>query len=236
MKQRILVINPNSTQTVTEHMSAALEGFRFRDGPEIVCETLRSGPPGIETQAHVDGATRNLLDYFDKRREKRRADAVVIGCFSDPGLVALRETLGRPVYGMGACSYLTAAALGERFGVISVVSGAIARHKRYIHSLGLDHRLAGDIAVDMSVVELSKEGVVWKRMAATGQALRDRHGADVVIMGCAGMSRYRNRLEDYLGIAVIDPVQAAVGMAMGALLARRSTTGDARAAGGKGKR
>jgi allantoin racemase len=230
MKQRILVINPNSTQTVTDHMNSALEGFRFRDGPEIVCETLRSGPPGIETQAHVDGATRNLLEYFEAAQKRQRPDAVVVGCFSDPGLVALRETLGRPVYGMGACSYLTAAALGERFGVISVVSSAIARHKRYIRSLGLDHKLAGDIAVDMSVVELSKESIAWKRMAATGRVLRDEHGADVVIMGCAGMSRYRNRLEDHLGIAVIDPVQAAVGMAMGALLGRRSTTGTARAA------
>ena len=134
MRERILVINPNSTQAVTDHMNVALDVFRFPAGPEIVCETLKSGPPGIETQAHVDAATANLLAWFDQVSERKHAAAAVVGCFSDPGLIALRQTLTMPVFGMGESSYLTAAATGESFGVIAVVSASIARHKRTVPS------------------------------------------------------------------------------------------------------
>ena len=221
MTERILIINPNSTQEITDHMSAALEAFRFPGGPQLVCETLRSGPPGIETQAHVDAATANLIEWFEQAPERKRADAVVIGCFSDPGVVALRERLTMPIFGMGASSYLTAAALGDRFGVISVVSAAVRRHKRAIRALGLTDQLAGDLAIDLSVVELSNEDAAWKRLVAVGQKLRDDCGAAVVILGCAGMARYRSRLEQNLGVAVIEPTQAATGMALTAVLARR---------------
>ena len=57
-------------------------------------------------------------------------------------------------------------------------------------------------------------------MMATGRALRDEDEADVLVLGCAGMARYRERLEDALGIPVVDPVQAAVGMAISVLVPR----------------
>jgi allantoin racemase len=49
----------------------------------------------------------------------------------------------------------------------------------------------------------------------TGKKLRDDHGADVVVMGCAGMAPYRKRLQNALGIPVVEPTQAAVAMAIG---------------------
>ena len=225
MKQRVLIVNPNCLQTVTDSMSAALEGYRFPGGPQIECATLKTGPPGIETQAHVDCAAKLLFEWFAEKPARRQADAVVVGCFSDPGLFALREALPSPVFGIGESSYLCAAALGERFGVIAIMTQGISRHRRAQHALGLQHKLAGELAIDLGVAELSKEGLVWKRMRAVGKKLRDEHGADVLIMGCAGMARYRDRLEDHLRVPVIDPTQAAVGMALGVLLAKRAAGG-----------
>jgi allantoin racemase len=230
MSERILVINPNSTQAITDHMSAALGGMRLAGSPEIVCETLKSGPPGIETQAHVDGATAHLLAWFDEAPERKRADAAVVGCFSDPGLVALRQTLAMPVFGMGESSYLTAVAMGERFGIVAVVTASIGRHKRALRMLGLEHRLAGDIAVNLPVVELEREETAWARLTAVGKQLRDDCGADVIVMGCSGMARYRERLQDYLRVPVIDPTQAATGMALAAVLSRRALRQSSRAA------
>ena len=80
--------------------------------------------------------------------------------------------------------------------------------------MGIADRVAGEVAVDLPVVELSDEAKTKSRMLAVGQALKDTHGADVLVMGCAGMARYRAPLEDALGIPVIDPTQAAVGMAL----------------------
>ena len=231
MSQTIFVINPNSTAAVTGHISLALEPFRFPGGPAIVCETLNSGPPGIETQAHVDGISEKLIAYFEQHPQHGKADAVVLACFSDPGLHAMRETLPCPVYGSAECAYLTAVATADRFGVISILSRAIPRHKRQVRLLGLEHKLAEDLAIEIGVLGLSNESVTFGRMREVGRSLRDQYGARVIIMGCAGMARYRARLEDDLKLPVIDPTQAGVAIALGALLARRAgQSADQRAA------
>jgi Asp/Glu/hydantoin racemase len=232
MSETILVVNPNSTQAVTDAMSAALERFRAPGGPRIRCETLRSGPPGVETQAHVDGITEKLLAEFERNPDWRASDVVVVACFSDPGVAALREVLRQPVLGIAECSYLSAAALAERFGVIAILSRSIPRHRRQQRVVGVDHRVAGEVALELGVVELSREDVTWERMVAAGTRLRDEHGAGAIVMGCAGMARYRDRLEDRLGLPVVDPTQSAVAMALGLVLARQSarTPAAARAA------
>ena len=70
----------------------------------------------------------------------------------------------------------------------------------------------------LGVTELADELRTYERMAATGRSLRDSHGADVIVMGCAGMARYRARLEAELGIPVVEPTQAATAMALGRVL------------------
>jgi len=219
MTQTLFVINPNSTQAVTDHISLALEPFRIANGPAIVCETLRSGPPGIESQAHVDGISEKLIEYFATHPQYANADAMVLACFSDPGFHAMRETLACPVYGSAECAYLTAAAMADRFGVISILSRAIPRHKRQVRLMGLEHKLAEDLAIEIGVVDLAQEDLTFARMREVGATLKNRHGARVLIMGCAGMARYRARLEETLDIPVIDPTQAAVSMALGRMLA-----------------
>ena len=221
MDRTLFVINPNSTQEVTDQISLALQAYRIAGGPNIVCDTLRSGPPGIETQAHVDGSSERLLAYFEAHPQHAKADAVVLACFSDPGFYALRETLSCPVYGSAECAYLTAAGMGPKFGVISILSRAIARHKRQVRLLGLEHKLAEDLAIEIGVTGLSQEDLTFRRMKEVGTTLVQEHGAGVIIMGCAGMARYRARLEDALKVPVIDPTQAAVGIALGNLLARQ---------------
>jgi Asp/Glu/hydantoin racemase len=223
MSQTIFVINPNSTQAVTDHIDLALEPFRFPGGPVIECDTLRNGPPGIETQAHVDGISEKLLAYFEQHPQRTKSDAVVLACFSDPGFHALREVLTCPVYGSAECAYLTAAALADRFGVISILSRSVPRHKRQVRLLGLEHKLAEDLPIEIGVVGLSDEAVTFARMREVGATLKEKHGARAIIMGCAGMARYRARLEAALDLPVVDPTQAAVAMAVGQVLARRAS-------------
>ena len=223
MKQTLLVINPNSSQVVTDHISLALEIFRRPDGPQIVCETLTSGPPGIESQAHVDGISEKLIAWFDAHPHYRRVDALVLACFSDPGMVAMRETLDYPVFGSAECAYLTAASMADKFGVISIMSRAIGRHKKQVRLMGLEHKLAEDLPIEVNVVDLVKEDLTYTRMLSVGKTLIDKHGARVIIMGCAGMARYRARLEGELKVPVIDPTQAGVAMAIGHLLVRNAS-------------
>jgi allantoin racemase len=71
--------------------------------------------------------------------------------------------------------------------------------------------------VGLPVAELSDEAKTLGRMIDAGRRLRDDHGADVLIMGCAGMARYRQPLEEALDLPVVEPTQAAVTMAIGAV-------------------
>ncbi|MEY3653391.1 MAG: hypothetical protein RL739_1561, partial [Pseudomonadota bacterium] len=142
--------------------------------------------------------------------------------FSDPGLFAMREVLPCPVIGCAEASYHAASAMADKFGVISILARAVPRHLRQIRHLGLDHKLARDLPIEVNVVNLGDESLTFTRMRDVGQRLVHEYGAGVVIMGCAGMARYRQRLEDFLKVPVIDPTQAGVALAMGRVLAQQA--------------
>ncbi len=217
-RARIRVVNPNSNAAVTSGIDAALEFLRFADGPEIVCSTLEQGPFGIETQADVESVTMPLRRLVEADNQ---SDAFVIACYSDPGLHLCREGTIRPVFGIAECGVLTALARAERFGVVAIRQRSIRRHLRYLRQMGLVDRLAGERPLEMSVAESAGAGTL-KRLIEIGRELKDADGADAVILGCAGMACHRKPLEDALGIPVIDPTQAAVTMALGAVqLARQ---------------
>ncbi|MBV8535386.1 MAG: Asp/Glu racemase, partial [Alphaproteobacteria bacterium] len=80
--------------------------------------------------------------------------------------------------------------------------------------MGLTERMGGDRAIDLKVVELADDQRTLSRMIEVGTALREEDGADVLVMGCAGMARYRDRLQAAVGVPVVEPTQAAVGMAL----------------------
>ena len=209
---RILVINPNSTAAVTHGIDQALEPLRMAGGPQFECVTLAEGPPGIQTQQHVDGVIGPLSRIIAQRQ--RDCDAFVIACYSDPGLHSAREVTAKPVLGIAECGVLTALTLGQRFGVIAILPSSIARHLRYLGAMGLTDRLAAELAVGLQVIELADTTRTRQRMIDTGRRLVADHGADVIIMGCAGMAQYRKPLEDSLGVPVVEPTQAAAGMAL----------------------
>ena len=212
--QRIVVINPNSTQACTDGIDEALEPLRFVDGPKLDCLTLAEGPPGIESQVTSDGVIGPICDTI--RREDNRAAAFVIACFSDPGLHAAREITRKPVVGIAEASYAAAIQLGERFGVIAILENSAVRQRRYVRQLGLSTRYAESLPIGVGVVELETNGVA-ERMIEAGRALIEDHGADVLILGCAGMARQREPVERALGVPVIDPSQAAAAQAIAAV-------------------
>ena len=217
-QQHILVINPNSDESVTEGMIRELKGFHFSEGPRIECVSLSDGPFGIESQADIEAVTLPLRKMVS---ESRNVDAFVIACYSDPGLHVCREASEKPVFGIQECGVLTAMSLGDRFGVIALQERSIRRHLRYLRQMGVMERLAGERAASLSVREsVSGKGTFEKLLKAAKQ-LRDSDQADTIILGCAGMATHRAKLESVIGIPVIAPVQAAVSMAMHSLLITR---------------
>jgi allantoin racemase len=213
-RPRIMVINPNSNRVVTAGLAEALKPLMFDNGPEIVCETLAEGPFGIESQADVDSVAMPLRRLVEN---DTGTAAFVIACYSDPGLHVCREATTRPVLGIAECGVLTALTRAETFGVIAIAQRSIRRHLRYLRQIGLLDRLAGERPLDMSVAETASGEGTLAKMITIGRALRNEDGAGAIVMGCAGMARHRKALEEALGIPVIDPTQAAVTMALGAV-------------------
>ncbi|WP_224814269.1 aspartate/glutamate racemase family protein [Hasllibacter sp. MH4015] len=210
-ERSLYVLNPNSSEAVTAGIEAAvdpLKGF----GRRIICMTNARGPMGIETKAQADLTIAQTLETA--ARVEDDAAGFVIACFGDPGLHALRDRTRKPVLGIQESAVLTAMSLGQRFGIIAILRGSIPRHLRSLGAMNVLDRLAGDRAVDLHVNELNDAGKTLSRMEEVGRRLRDQDGADVLIMGCAGMARFRLPLEKALDIPVVEPCQAAVAMAL----------------------
>jgi Asp/Glu/hydantoin racemase len=201
----ILVINPNSSVSVTKSMEECLDVVEGSTQHAITCIELAKGPPGIETDEHVAQVIPHVLEAIGHND----ADAYVLSCFSDPGIRFARQATAKPVIGIAESAYLAAMSLGDRFGIVSLGPSSIARHLRYLKELRLDGRLAGDRSIDMTVIEMMATDVVGT-VARVGRQLRDQDGADVIILGCAGLGSYRPAMETELGLPIVDPVQAGV--------------------------
>ena len=224
----LIVINPNSSQTVTDGIDAAIAPLR-EFGTPIRCLTLAEGPPGIESQRQADLTIAPMLRLAAAQTD---AGGFVIACFGDPGLQALRDQTRLPVVGIQEAAVTTALSLGHRFGIIAILPASIPRHLRAIGAMGLHSRLAGDRALGLGVAELADPDKSLGAMIATGKRLRDEDGADVLIMGCAGMARYRATLQEATGLPVVEPTQAAAAMALGLMRLNLShATGKADHAG-----
>lgn len=209
----ILVLNPNSSRAITAAIDDALAPLRARTRYRISCTELAAAPEGIESDADVAQVAPMVRDLV----RTTPAAAVVVACFSDPGVdLAHAVARDRPVIGIAAAAYGAALLLGARFGVISLGPASVTRHAAHLTRLGLISRLAGDRAVSMSVAEGARPESI-DRIGETARRLRDEDGAEVIILGCAGMGRHRHNLQQMLALPVIDPVQAAVAAAIGQL-------------------
>ena len=152
--------------------------------------------------------------------DRKYIDAFVIACYSDPGLQVCREAAERPVFGIQECGVLAAMAQGDRFGVIALQERSIRRHLLYLRQMGVMGRFAKERAANLSVEECASGKNTFDKLCTVAQQLRNEDQADAIILGCAGMVSHRSTLESKIGLPVIDPVQAAVSMAIHAVISK----------------
>ena len=211
---RILVVNPNCSRECSDGISAALAPFRLPGGPDFDVATLAEGPRGIYSWRDWHAAVEPLCHLV----ERERADLFIVACASDPGIEAVRATTTTPVLGVFRCAVTAAVSRAERFGVIALANASKARHLAALRSLGLADRLAGEIAMNVSIETLLDPRAARARLVDAGHALV-RDGAESVILGCTGMAHHRRAVEEEIGVPVIEPCQAAAGQALAILLA-----------------
>lgn len=211
----IVIINPNASQPVTQAIAEAVAPLAPPAGPAFETLRIAHGPQTIATQAHVAQAA---LDLAEVVRARPDAAAFISACFSDPGVELCRSLVPQPVIGIQEAGILTAMARADLFGIIALGPGSVARHRLRIRQMGVEARLAGELALNnASAEDVGSNEAVFEQTLQRGQELKAQ-GAGAIVLGCAGFSPRRAQLEQELGIAVIDPVIAAAAMALGAVV------------------
>jgi Asp/Glu/hydantoin racemase len=206
---RILVINPNSSAACSARIDAAVSRFRFGGGPLLDVVTLPEGPPAICTWRDWHA----VIEPLCRLVERADADATIIACASDPGLEAVRTVTSRPVFGIFRSAVAAAVARAEQFGVVAMMESSKARHRAALRAMGLESRLAGEVALNVPMEMLLEPEAAWAALVTAAQDLAAK-GADSIILGCTGMAHHAERLRDAVSMPVIEPVAAAVGLAL----------------------
>jgi Asp/Glu/hydantoin racemase len=222
---RLLLINPNTTTMVTDRVVRAAQE-RARPQTQVTGATGRFGARYITTRASAAVAGHAALDAYAEYGAK--ADVVGLACFGDPGLLALREVAHQPVVGMAEASCLLACTLGRRFAIVTGGERWGPMLEEFVAGLGLADRLAGVVTVRPTGGDIARDPDAAVAPLAAGclSAVSER-GADVVILGGAGLVGLAGRLADRVPVPVIDCVAALITAceAIGALGVKTPTVG-----------
>ena len=212
MERRILAINPNSDGTCTRGIARALAPFTRPGAVRFDAVSLPDGPPAIATWRDWFSVALPLCDAV----MRDTADAYIVACVSDPGLEAVREVTDRPILGPFRCAVAAALTRADRFGVIAFVEASKARQRRVLRAMGVEARLAATEALNLPMAALTDADAARESLVGAAHRLAAA-GAEVVILGCAGMADHRRAVEDSAGVPVIEPMAAAAAAAIVAL-------------------
>jgi len=212
---KILVVNPNTSETNKQILIDALEPYQE---PDITIDVVNAerGVEGLESYFHKQIQGAEILSTI-VRAEADGYHGVVIACFGDPGIEAAKELVTIPVVGIAEAAFFIAPILGHKFLVLTTADTSVPRAERHIRLLGLNSELAEVRAINpgtqWTIVDSLKDREHSKQLIinACKDALKASK-AEVIILGCSEMAEHASDLQDELGIPVIDPTTTAVQM------------------------
>jgi allantoin racemase len=178
----------------------------------IKVQSVPAGYPSIESDRDVVAVSPHLIAGL-QRAEQEGAAAGIVGCFSDPAIDAIRETVRMPVVGPGQSSVALALQLGERYSILAPLDSAAKRVVPRLRAQGLADRLASVRGVGVSVVDLAKgANDAMDRIVTVGRRCIEEDGADVLVMGCMSMAfmGLEQELSAQLGAPIVSPVLSAL--------------------------
>lgn len=205
---RILLLNPNMTQSVTELMAVSARSVAA-SGTEIISVTAERGFPYISTRAEAQIGGAIALEMLADHDGS--VDAAVIAAFGDPGLLGARELFDFPVVGVSEAAMLTACMLGHQFAVVTFSTSLVGWYRDAVELYGLAGRCAGIHALDLSFADVAadKDANSDLLVELAGKVVRDS-GADCLIFGGAPLAGLAQRSRDRIPVPIVDPVAAAV--------------------------
>ena len=222
---RLLIINPNTTASMTEKVGHAAT-LVASAGTEVVARNPATGPASIQGVEDGEAALPGLFEEIDKAEaDPLGFDAIIIACFDDTGLYAARRRTKVPVVGIGEAAYHYAMLVAERFSVVTTLSVSIPVIQENIMRYGLSARCGKVRASNVPVLELERPGSVARETISDEIATALLHdNSDAIVLGCAGMADLAADLSARHNVPVVDGVAAAVKLAEGLVTMRLGTS------------
>jgi len=195
---KIFIINPNADRKFTEMIETEATKVAS-EGTTIVCENAPNAPMFIGN--HIDEilCAPGMLQLL--RENEKDFDAFVLGCTCDANIDTMREATEKPVIGIGESSMLAAMMLGEKFSVIQMSLRGISMKKRFIKNLGFDSRCASVRSIDVD-----GSGDMTDKIIVAARKAVEEDAAEVITLGCAGLTGLAERVSREIGIPVIDGI------------------------------
>jgi allantoin racemase len=215
----ILVVNPNTSIEMTaaiDRVAQAAAGTAAR----VITIRSRNGPHTIEGALDAALATAGMLEVI--AAYETPFDAVVVACFGDPGVDALRMLVRVPVVGIGAASFMQAACISQHFAIVTPTAGTPGRYAAVTAAMGLTKQFVGTYQTPLSVVDFESDDPAVLEILGfhAEQAVKD--GADCLLFGCAGIADQIRAIEDRVGVTCIASAAAGVSQAVACLRHRRA--------------
>lgn len=209
---KILVINPNTSQSMTD---AIAEECRKVAAADTVIDAISPdyGPRSIETHAEDAIAAAATIDAVLQRKNDGY-DAIVVACFIDPALAAIREIVDVPVIGIAEAAAHLAALVAPKFSVVTVMRRLEHQIAETIEKSGLADRCASVRSIDLSVlgIEADLSGTL-DQMEAAARVAMEEDDAEAILLGCAGLGPLDKELQSRLGVPVLDGCGCAIKLA-----------------------
>jgi allantoin racemase len=201
VNKRCLVINPNTSGALTDRVVAACR--QAQPGVRWEGATARFGAAYIADEVAYAKAAHAALDAYEAFYSGQ--DAVLLACFGDPGLLALRELARRPVIGLAQSSFEAAAQRG-RFAVVTGGHAWAPMLSRFARLHGLDAKLVGIHTIDWTGAQIAADpdGALDALVAAAQKGIAA--GAQFILLGGAALAGLARSLQPRLSIPVLDNV------------------------------
>jgi allantoin racemase len=207
---RILVINPNTTASMTAKIGEAAASVAS-GATEIVAVNPVDGPPSIEGYYDEVFAIPGLIAEMQKAGS---IDATIIACFDDTGLDAARCATEAPVIGIGEAAFHMASLVAGKFSVVTTLARSVPAIEHNLAKYGLASRCAKVRSSDVAVLELERPGSNARhRISEEIARAISEDKAEAIVLGCAGMADLAHSLSEEHGIPVLDGVVCAVTLA-----------------------
>lgn len=205
---KIMIINPNSSPEMTAAIQKTAD--EFTDGKfEVVCKLTPEAPVFIETYEDQIKAAPGMIRLV--RENEKDFDGFIIACHCDPNLDVMKEITEKPMIGIGEASMKIASMLGHHFSVVSTAKHSIPNKEALVRKYHLQDMLASVKAPPDDMVGCGDE----EKTLQAAKAAVEEDMAEVIVLGCAGMTGLDKRIQRRLGVPVLDSVVCALIIATG---------------------